>query len=104
MTSAAKQSCLIILAAYPTIEYTTHMNTFTVRQAAKYIARSVKTLQRLDREGVLVPSRTPTNRRAYTQEQLDAYLTEKNPERPHKDVLARVEELEMRVAALEGKK
>lgn len=50
------------------------MNTLSVRQAADYIGRSVKTLQRLDRIGRLVPSRSATNRRQYTLEQLEAFL------------------------------
>lgn len=53
------------------------MRTFNITQAAAYLSRSVKTLQRYDREGVLVPSRTPTNRRVYTVEQLDTFLGQK---------------------------
>lgn len=77
---------------------------FSLGKAAAYLGRHPQTLQRLDREGVLVPSRTSTNRRVYTQEQLDAYLEGKSPGCPHKNVLARVEELEKRVTTLEGKK
>ena len=44
------------------------MSTYTVSEFAKMIGVSVKTLQRWDREGTLVPSRTPTNRRVYTDE------------------------------------
>lgn len=44
-------------------------------QAASYLGRTVGTLQRWDREGVLIPAaRTPTNRRAYTKQQLDSFL------------------------------
>lgn len=51
------------------------MSTMTTSQAAKYLGRGVKTLQRWDRSGVLVPiSRTATNRRVYAKEQLDAFL------------------------------
>ena len=50
------------------------MNTLTITQAAAHLNRSVKTLQRYDREGLLVPTRTPKNRRVYTIEQLDAFL------------------------------
>jgi predicted site-specific integrase-resolvase len=46
------------------------MNTYTVAQFAQRLGVSVKTLQRWDREGRLKPSRTPTNRRVYTDEQL----------------------------------
>ena len=44
-------------------------------EAATYLGRSVKTLQRWDRESTLSPSaRTKTGRRAYTQAQLDEFL------------------------------
>jgi predicted site-specific integrase-resolvase len=51
------------------------MNTMNIKQSADYLGRVVKTLQRWERSGVLVPvSRTKTNRRVYTKEQLDEYL------------------------------
>jgi len=51
------------------------MSTLNVKQAAEYLGRAVKTLQRWDRDGILTPSgRTPTNRRVYTREQLDCFL------------------------------
>ena len=46
------------------------MNTYSVTQFAQRVGVSVKTLQRWDREGRLVPTRTPTNRRVYTDEHL----------------------------------
>ena len=47
----------------------------SVSEAAEYVGRTVRTLQRWDREGVLRPdSRTATNRRVYTRQQLDAFL------------------------------
>jgi putative resolvase len=46
------------------------MNTYTVAQFAQRLGVSVKTLQRWDREGRLKPSRTPSNRRVYTDAQL----------------------------------
>lgn len=46
-------------------------NTYTVSQAAKKIGVSVKTLQRWDRDGILVANRTPSNRRYYTENQLN---------------------------------
>jgi predicted site-specific integrase-resolvase len=50
------------------------MNTYSIKQFAQKVGVSVKTLQRWDREGRLKPSRTPTNRRAYTDEQLTQAL------------------------------
>ena len=44
--------------------------TYNVSEAAKKIGVSVKTLQRWDRDGKLVASRTPSNRRYYTDSQL----------------------------------
>ena len=46
------------------------MNTYTVSQFAEMTGYAVKTLQRWDREKRLVPLRTPTNRRMYTDEHL----------------------------------
>lgn len=43
-------------------------------EAANLLGVSVKTLQRWDRTGVLKAYRTPTDRRYYTQEQIDRYL------------------------------
>jgi excisionase family DNA binding protein len=46
-------------------------------EAAERLNVSVKTLQRWDRDGVLKALRTPTDRRYYTDEQIDSLL-EKN--------------------------
>ena len=46
------------------------MNTYSITQFAQRVGVSVKTLQRWDREGRLTASRTPTNRRVYTDEHL----------------------------------
>ena len=54
------------------------MSTMNTAQAAQYIGRAVKTMQRFDREGILRPSgRTPTNRRVYTVDQLNQFLGQK---------------------------
>lgn len=52
-------------------------------KAAKLIGVTVQTLQRWDREGVLKAFRTDTNRRYYTDEQLDRFLNKpiKTPDR-----------------------
>lgn len=44
--------------------------TYTVSQFAKLIGKSIKTLQRWDREGTLKAKRTITSRRYYTDEDL----------------------------------
>ena len=50
-------------------------NTYNTTQAAKYLGFKVKTLQKWDREGRLIPAyRTKTNRRVYTQNQLDEFI------------------------------
>jgi putative resolvase len=57
------------------------MNTYKAADFARMAGVSVKTLQRWDREGQLKPaSRTPGNRRLYTQEQLNRLLN-RRPER-----------------------
>jgi len=51
------------------------MDTFlTVSEAAKLLRRSVHTLQRWDRDGVLTAKRTPTGRRVYERAALLEYL------------------------------
>lgn len=50
------------------------MKTLTATQAALLLGVTVKTLQRWEREGRLIPiSRTKTNRRVYTEAQLRAF-------------------------------
>lgn len=52
-----------------------NMNTILdIRKAADYLGKHVKTLQKWDRSGKLVPTRTGTNRRVYTLTQLNAFL------------------------------
>ena len=46
---------------------------YSIGEFSKIINKSVNTLQRWDREGVLVAKRTATNRRYYTEEQLLEY-------------------------------
>ena len=48
---------------------------YNITQFSKLIGKSVKTLQRWDRENILKPSfRTPTNRRMYSEEQHLNYI------------------------------
>lgn len=47
---------------------------YNITEASKFLRRSIKTLQLWDRSGKLVAFRTVTNRRYYTQEQLNTYL------------------------------
>ena len=50
-------------------------NTYNIAQAAQYLGFKVKTLQKWDREGRLIPAyRTLTNRRVYTKSQLDNFI------------------------------
>lgn len=44
------------------------MNTYNISEFSKVIGVAVKTLQRWDREGRLTPTRTPGNRRVYTDD------------------------------------
>jgi putative resolvase len=49
--------------------------TYNATQAARYLNVNIKTLQKWDREGKLEPvSRTKTNRRVYTEAQLNDFL------------------------------
>jgi predicted site-specific integrase-resolvase len=55
------------------------------QEMANKIGVTVTTLQRWDRSGKLVANRTPTNRRYYTEEQLNEYLGIKK-DNPRKNV------------------
>ena len=50
------------------------MNTYRPNEFAKLVAKTTKTLQRWDREGILKAHRSPTNRRFYTHDQLSDIL------------------------------
>ena len=50
------------------------MDTYIPNKFARLIAKTTKTLQRWDREGILKAHRTPTNRRFYTHDQLSEIL------------------------------
>jgi excisionase family DNA binding protein len=58
----------------------------TVGEAAQKVGRSVKTVQRWDREGVLPAQRTATGRRCYGQDQIDAFLGKRFEERKRERV------------------
>jgi predicted site-specific integrase-resolvase len=53
---------------------------YAPREFARLIGRSVATLQRWDRQGILHAYRSPTNRRYYTQTQYLQYRSQKQPE------------------------
>ena len=61
--------------------YNIGMGTYTVGQFAKLLNKSIRTIQKWDSTGLLVAYRTPTNRRFYTQEQVDNYFL--NAKRPY---------------------
>ena len=52
------------------------MTTYTTGEFAKKIGVCTRTLGRWDDSGVLVAHRTPTNRRFYTEEQLQKYYAD----------------------------
>ena len=51
-----------------------HITNYKPKEFAELLNVSVKTLQRWDRDKVLIAKRTPTNRRFYAEEQLQEYL------------------------------
>ena len=59
-----------------------HITNYKPKEFVELLNVSVKTLQRWDREGILTAKRTPTDRRFYTEEQLQEYLkkSDKNAE------------------------
>ncbi len=58
----------------------------TTGQAAKYISRHPKTLQAMDRSGVLPARRTASGRRYWLRQDLDRYLGGTGVERPRRTV------------------
>lgn len=54
------------------------MELLKIREAAAYIKRDIKTLQRYERMGMLIPyTRTATNRRMYTKDELNKFMNVK---------------------------
>ena len=51
-----------------------HTTNYKPKEFAELLNVSAKTLQRWDMEGILTAKRTPTDRRFYTEEQLQEYL------------------------------
>ncbi len=49
---------------------------FTAREAAAYLGISLATLSRMDKDGHLMPFRTPGGHRRYSLTMLDEYLEE----------------------------
>jgi excisionase family DNA binding protein len=47
---------------------------FTAKEAVTYLGISLSTLNRIEKEGLLVPFRTPGGHRRYDQGMLDEYL------------------------------
>ena len=66
------------------------------KEASQYIGRSISTLQRLDYSGKLKAHRTTTNRRYYTQGQLDAFLGKKSNTKRLQIAYARVSSYEQK--------
>lgn len=50
------------------------MNVYKIGEFARLVGANVKTLQGLDRAGILVAGRTITGRRYYTDEDIKKYL------------------------------
>lgn len=59
---------------------------YSVGKFSKLVGKSIRTLQRWDKAGILVAYRSSTNRRYYTQDQYDLALG-LTPEKPHKKVV-----------------
>jgi len=85
------------------------MNTYTVGQLAQKIGYSVSTLRRWDREGTYIARRTKSNRRYYTDEDIQQILRIPISEKQKKTVLycrvsspAQKDDLQSQVVALES--
>ena len=60
-------------------------NIYSVGEFSKLVGKHTRTLQRWDKDGILVAHRSATNRRFYTQDQYNLVLGV-TPEQPHKKV------------------
>lgn len=60
------------------------------KEFSQRIGKSVKTLQRWDREKILIAHRTPTNRRFYTEDQYNEYMGISIPDSSVNVIYARV--------------
>jgi len=60
------------------------------KEFSQRIGKSVKTLQRWDREKILIAHRTPTNRRFYTEDQYNEYMEISIPDSSVNVIYARV--------------
>jgi excisionase family DNA binding protein len=58
---------------------------FRASEAAKYLGISLPTLKKIEREGKLVPFRTPGGHRRYTLEMLNEYLESAQEPPPEKE-------------------
>lgn len=63
---------------YETITEKANSNTFKTGEAAQYLNISIDTLKRWDKNGKLTAHRTTSNRRYYTQSQLDDFIVNHN--------------------------
>lgn len=63
---------------YETITEKANNNTFKTGKAAQYLNISIDTLKRWDKNGKLTAHRTTSNRRYYTQSQLDDFIVNHN--------------------------
>lgn len=63
---------------YKTITEKANSNTFKTGKAAQYLNISIDTLKRWDKNGKLTAHRTTSNRRYYTQSQLDDFIVNHN--------------------------
>ena len=61
------------------------MKRYSAKDLAVLFKKDIKTIQRWDRDGVLVAKRTPTNRRFYTQEQVN-FSSNHSSQRPFGEI------------------
>jgi excisionase family DNA binding protein len=61
---------------------------FNAKEAVEYLGISLSTLNRIEKQGLLVPFRTPGGHRRYSKKLLDAYLEKTRIEYTNKTVNA----------------
>ncbi len=62
------------------------MNLLTAKEAARYLRVSMFTLSKIEREGGLIPYRTPGGHRRYSIKMLNRYLNNSRRYRHRKEV------------------
>ena len=80
--------CKIVFDYFTLLFYNEFMmneKLYTAREACEILGVNIKTLQRWDREGIAFATRTPTNRRRFSQSEINRLLNLKSGDNSNRD-------------------